>query len=159
MNSAKSNDFMSPRGAPAILLSCAQGANPLPKNTTRSTCAYRRVRRISQTGFLNFCARGLPLQPYQHHRDHLPHRQMVISIVNVFATIDAVVAVPSSSSTSPSLVPSSSSSQTSPTSSRHRARPSIVAMLTFIIDARRRSLALMIPSSTPSSIAPRPLAS
>ena len=31
MNSAKSNDFMSPRGAPAILLSCAQGTNPSQK--------------------------------------------------------------------------------------------------------------------------------
>ena len=27
----------------------------------------------------------------QHHRNHLPHRQMVISIVNVFAIIGAVV--------------------------------------------------------------------
>ena len=42
---------------------------------------------------------------------------------------------------SPSLVPSLSSSQTSPTSSPHRARPTIVDMLTFIIDARRRSSA------------------
>ena len=91
MNSAKSNDFMPPRGAPAILLSCAPGRESLAKNTTRGTCAHRRVRMISQTGFLNFCARGLPLQPYQHHRDHLPHRQMVISIVNVFAIIDAVI--------------------------------------------------------------------
>ena len=67
------------------------GRESLATNTTRGTCAYRRVRRISQTGFLNFCARGLPLQPYQHHRDHLPRRQMVISIVNVFAIIDAVI--------------------------------------------------------------------
>ena len=67
------------------------GRESLAKNTTRGTCAHRRVRMISQTGFLDFCARGLPLQPYQHHRDHLPHRQMVISIVNVFAIIDAVI--------------------------------------------------------------------
>ena len=46
---------------------------------------------ISLTGFLNFCARGLPLQSCQHHRDHLPHRQMGISIVNVFAIIGAVI--------------------------------------------------------------------
>ena len=45
----------------------------------------------SLTGFLNFCARGLPLQPCQHHRDHLPHRQMDISIVNVFAVIGAAI--------------------------------------------------------------------
>ena len=31
MNSAKSSDFILPRGAPAILLSCAQGTNPLQK--------------------------------------------------------------------------------------------------------------------------------
>ena len=31
MNSGKSTDFISPRGAPAILLSCAEGTNPLQK--------------------------------------------------------------------------------------------------------------------------------
>ena len=31
MNSAKSNDFMPPRGATATLLSCAQGTFPLQK--------------------------------------------------------------------------------------------------------------------------------
>ena len=69
------------------------GRESFAKNTTRGTCAHRRVRMISQTGFLNFCAHGLPLQPYQHHRDHLPRRQMVISIVNAFAIIGAVRAV------------------------------------------------------------------
>ena len=90
MNSAKSNDFMSPRGAPAILLSCAQGTNPMQKNTTRATCAHRRARMISLTDFLNFCARGLPHRPCHHHRDHVPHRRMDIIIVGVVAISGAV---------------------------------------------------------------------
>ena len=69
------------------------GHEPLAKNTTRATCAHRRARMISLTGFLNFCARGLPLQRCHRHRDHLPHRQMVISIVNAFAIVGAVRAV------------------------------------------------------------------
>ena len=97
MNPFKSSDFMSPRGALAILLSCAQGTNPLQNNTTRATCAHRRARMISLTDLLNFCARGLPHRRGHHHRDHLPHRQMDISIVNVVAIIGAVIAVPSPS--------------------------------------------------------------
>ena len=125
----KSNDFMSPRGALAILLSCAQGTNPLQQNTTRAACAHRRARMISLTDFLIFCARGLPHRPRQHHRDHLPHRQMDISIVNVVAIIGAVISVPSSFLSSPPLLPFSSSSQPLPTSSCHRPRPSTVIML------------------------------
>eukprot|EP00959_Pyramimonas_sp_CCMP1952_P053389 1116756-Pyramimonas_sp.AAC.1 len=57
MNSDESSDFMPPRGAPAILLSCAEGATPLQNNTTRATCAHRRARMISLTDLLNFRAR------------------------------------------------------------------------------------------------------
>ena len=67
------------------------------KNPTRAACAHRRARMISLTGFLNSCARGLPLQRCHHHRDHLPHGQMAISFVNVFAIIGAVIPAPSSS--------------------------------------------------------------
>ena len=91
MNSAKSSDFIltarGTRDTPVM----RRGHESLAKNTMRATCAHRRARMISLTGFLNFCARGLPLQPCQHHRDHLPHRQMGISIVNVFAIIGAVI--------------------------------------------------------------------
>ena len=41
------------------------------------------ARTTSLTDFLNFCARGLPHRPWHRHRDHLLHRQMDISIVNV----------------------------------------------------------------------------
>ena len=50
-----------------------------------------RARMTSLTDLLNFCARGLPHRPCHHHRDHLPHRQMDISIVNVFVIIGAVI--------------------------------------------------------------------
>ena len=84
---------------------------------------------ISLTDFLIFCARGLPDRPRQHHRDHLPHRQMDITIVNVVAIVGAVISVPSSFLSSPPLLPSSSSPQPLPTSSCHRPRPSTVIML------------------------------
>ena len=91
MNSAKSSDFIltarCTRGTPVM----RRGHESLAKNTMRATCAHRRARMISLTGFLNFCARGLPLYPCQHHRGHLPHRQMDINIVNVFAIIGAVI--------------------------------------------------------------------
>ena len=105
------------------------GHESLAKTTTRAACAHRRALMISLTDFLIFCARGLPDRPRQHHRDHLPHRQMDISIVNVVATIGAVISVPSSFLSSPPLLPSSSSSQPLPTSSCHRPRPSTVIML------------------------------
>ena len=91
MNSAKSSDFIltarCTRGTPVM----RRGHESLAKNTMRATCAHRRARMISLTGFLNFCARGLRLQPCQHHRDHLPHRHLGISIVNVFAIIGAAI--------------------------------------------------------------------
>ena len=105
------------------------GHESLAKSTTRAACAHRRALMISLTDFLIFCARGLPHRPRQHHRDHLPHRQMDISIVNVVAIIGAVVSVPSSFLSSPPLLPFSSSSQPLPTSSCHRPRPSTVIML------------------------------
>ena len=91
MNSAKSNDFILTARCTRDTPVMRPGHESLAKNTTRATCAHRRARMISLTGFLNFCARGLPLQPCQHHRDHLPHRQKGISIVNVFAIIGAVI--------------------------------------------------------------------
>ena len=60
----------------------------IPRGPHARTAAARMIRL---TDFLHFFARGLPLQPCQHHRDHLPHRQMVISIVDVFAIIGAVI--------------------------------------------------------------------
>ena len=105
------------------------GHESLAKTTTRAACAHRRALMICLTDFLIFCARGLPHRPRQHHRDHLPHRQMDISIVNVVAIIGAVISVPSSFLSSPPLLPFSSSSQPLPTSSCHRPRPSTVIML------------------------------
>ena len=67
------------------------GHESFAKNTKRATCAHRRARMISLTGFLNFRARGLPQHPCQPYRDHLPHRQMDINVVNAFATIGAVI--------------------------------------------------------------------
>ena len=81
MISFKSCDFISPRGALAILLSCAQGTNPLQIYTTRAACAHRRALMISLTDVLIFCARGLPHRPRQHSRsparstDGHQHRQ------------------------------------------------------------------------------------
>ena len=91
MNSAKSSDFILTARCTRDTPVMRPGHESLAKNTTRATCAHRRARMISLTGFLNFCARGLPLQPCQHHRDHLPHRQMGIGIANVFAIIGAVI--------------------------------------------------------------------
>ena len=91
MNSAKFNDFILTARCTRDTPVMRRGHESLAKDTTRATCAHRRARMISLTGFLNFCARGLPLQPCQHHRDHLPHRRMGISIVNVFAIIGAVI--------------------------------------------------------------------
>ena len=91
MNSGKSSDFIFTARCTRDTPVMRPGQESLAKNTMRATCAHRRARMISLTGFLNFCARGLPLQPCQHHRDHLPHRQMDINIVNVFAIIGAVI--------------------------------------------------------------------
>ena len=91
MNSAKSSDFIltarGTRDTPVM----RRGHESLAKNTTRATCAHRRARMISLTGFSNFCARGLPREPCHHHRDHLPRGQMDTSIVNVMAIIDAII--------------------------------------------------------------------
>ncbi len=76
------------------------GHESLAKNTTRATCAHRRARLISLTDFLNFCARRLPHRPCHHHRDHVPHRRMDITIVGVVASIGSVIAAPSSPSSS-----------------------------------------------------------
>ena len=135
------------------------GHESLAKTTTRAACAHRRALMISLTDFLIFCARGLPHRPRQHHRDHLPHRQMDISIVNVVAIIGAVISVPSSSLSSPPLLPSSSSSQPLPTSSCYRPRPSIVIMLISIADSLTSSLVSRAPSSVPLSVVPPPSAS
>ena len=48
MNSAKSNDFVPPRGAPAMHLSCAQGTNPLQK-IPRGPHARTAVRAHDQS--------------------------------------------------------------------------------------------------------------
>ena len=135
------------------------GRESLAKSTTRAACAHRRARMVSLTDFLIFCARGLPHRPRQHHRDHLPHRQMDISIVNVVAIIGAVISVPSSFLSSPPLLPSSSSSQPLPTSSCYRPRPSIVIMLISIADSLTSSLVSWAPSSVPLSVVPPPSAS
>ena len=116
------------------------GHESLAKSTTRAACAHRRARMISLRDILIFCARGLPHRPRQHHRDHLPRRQMDISIVNVVAIIGAVISVPSSSLSSPPLLPSSSSSQPLSKSSCYRPRPSIVIMLISIADSVTSSL-------------------
>ena len=42
-----------------------------------------RARTTSPTDFLNFCARGLTHRPWHHHRAHVLHRPMDISIVSV----------------------------------------------------------------------------
>ena len=93
MNSGKSSDFILTARCTRDTPVMRRGHEPLAKNTMRATCAHPRARMISLTGLLNFCARGLPHLLYRHHRDHLPHRQMVISVVNAFAIIGAVRAV------------------------------------------------------------------
>ena len=60
MNSGKSTDFISPRGAPAILLSCAEGTNPLQK-IPRGPHARTAARAHDQSDRfleLHLCKRG-----------------------------------------------------------------------------------------------------
>ena len=137
MNSAKVNDFIFTARCTRDTPVMRSRHESLAKNTMRATCAHRRARMISLTGFLNFCARGLPLRPRQHYRDHLPHRQMGISIVNVFAVIGAVIA------RAVVLLNIAAAGdifivvETLTTSSCHRTSPSIVAVLILILDSRR----------------------
>ena len=135
------------------------GHESLATTITRAACAHRRALMISLTDILMFCARGLPHRPRPHHRDHLPHRQMDISIVNVVAIIGAVISAPSSSLSSPPLLPSSLTSQPLPTSSCYRPRPSIVIMLISTADSLTSSLVSWAPSSVPLSVVPPPSAS
>ena len=59
MNSGKSTDFMSPRGAPAILLPCAEGTNPLQKYHAGHMRAPPRAHDQSDRFLeLHLCKRG-----------------------------------------------------------------------------------------------------
>ena len=70
----------------AFFLACLPDAPPLHV-VAQPRCGDLQCSGIMVSSLLSVKNQ----QPYQHHRDHLPHRQMVISIVNVFAIIDAVI--------------------------------------------------------------------
>eukprot|EP00959_Pyramimonas_sp_CCMP1952_P391225 8198831-Pyramimonas_sp.AAC.1 len=71
--------------------------------------------------FLELIARGFRHRPSGRHRDRAPNRRMGVIIDGAIHIIDCVSAVPSLSSTSPSMALSSSSLQWSSPPSGHRA--------------------------------------